>query len=92
MIARRRMVFFGRVQGVGFRMFCQSTAENMDVRGWVRNRPDSSVEMEAEASEDVLKELRRHLETAHPTARVDRVEESALAAREDPAEGFEIRS
>ncbi|WP_151704586.1 acylphosphatase [Nitrincola alkalilacustris] len=34
----------GRVQGVWFRRFTQEQAEANQVTGWVRNRPDGSVE------------------------------------------------
>lgn len=34
---RYYIVVNGRVQGVGFRFFCQITARNIDLTGWVRN-------------------------------------------------------
>jgi acylphosphatase len=40
----RRVVVRGRVQGVGFRMFVEDTAERLRLEGWVRNRRDGSVE------------------------------------------------
>ena len=87
---RKRFLFYGRVQGVGFRMFCQEAALSRDVRGWVRNRPDGSVEMEAEASPGTMEELLLHIRTRHPWAKVDRVESLDLAPRRDDGEGFEI--
>jgi acylphosphatase len=88
--ARKRYVFHGRVQGVGFRAFCQDAAVARRLQGWVRNRPDGAVELEAEAAPEALSEFRRHVETAHPMARVDRVEESDVSPRRDRAEGFEV--
>lgn len=41
---RARAVISGRVQGVFFRMETQRAAERFDVVGWVRNRPDGTVE------------------------------------------------
>ena len=39
----------GRVQGVGFRAFVQDEAMRLDLKGWVRNRRDGSVEALAKA-------------------------------------------
>ena len=40
----RHVVVHGRVQGVGFRMFVEDTAERLALEGWVRNRRDGTVE------------------------------------------------
>ena len=39
-----RLVIHGRVHGVGFRAFVVRQATRHDVRGWVRNRSDGTVE------------------------------------------------
>ena len=44
----------GHVQGVGFRYFVKENAERMNLKGWVRNRYDGSVELTAEGDVDVL--------------------------------------
>ena len=41
---RKRVVVTGRVQGVWFRQSTQQEAIALGVSGWVRNRPDGSVE------------------------------------------------
>lgn len=48
---RKHIIFYGRVQGVGFRYRAMYAAESYGVSGWVRNLYDGSVEMEAEGSE-----------------------------------------
>ena len=45
MIAKR-VVFKGRVQGVGFRYAVKDLARSFDVCGWVMNQPDGDVEMQ----------------------------------------------
>ena len=52
----------GRVQGVGFRWFVREAARRLDVAGWVRNRPDGSVEVEAEGTEAAIQSLRGALD------------------------------
>ena len=39
-----RIIVEGRVQGVGFRAFVSDEAWRHNLRGWVRNRRDGSVE------------------------------------------------
>lgn len=48
---RRRIRFFGRVQGVGFRYTMYHAAQSFGVTGWVRNCYDGSVEAELEGIE-----------------------------------------
>mgnify|MGYP006276564201 FL=1 len=51
---RRRMVFSGRVQGVGFRATTQAIAERHGVTGWVRNDPVGTVTAELQGSASQL--------------------------------------
>jgi acylphosphatase len=47
----------GDVQGVGFRWFITRTARDLGLRGWVRNRPDGTVELTAEGGRAELEKL-----------------------------------
>ena len=40
----RRVVVEGFVQGVGYRVFARRAALRLRISGWVRNRPDGTVE------------------------------------------------
>ncbi len=42
--ARAHLIIEGRVQGVFFRQHTQEMAEGLGLTGWVKNRPDGSVE------------------------------------------------
>ena len=44
----KHIIFAGRVQGVGFRFTAHNVARRYDVSGYVRNRPDGTVEMFAQ--------------------------------------------
>src|SRR5271170_1437118 len=70
----RRFLVRGRVQGVGFRWFVEREAHILGIAGWVRNNPDSSVEILAMGSRDQLTGSR--LREGPRAARVDDVEES----------------
>ncbi|MBK8575054.1 MAG: acylphosphatase [Elusimicrobia bacterium] len=91
MIGRRRWRFDGRVQGVGFRVFCEEAALARGLRGWVRNEFDGSVSVEVEGDTAVLADFLRHIKMKHLPARVDRTEEFLLSVKNDPLEKFEIR-
>ena len=60
MIAKR-IIFEGRVQGVGFRYTVKDLARGFDVRGWVKNLPEGSVELqvtgEAVEVDDFIREI-----------------------------------
>jgi acylphosphatase len=53
-MAAERLVVLGRVQGVGYRWWTVATARRLGVRGWVRNRPDGSVEILAAGDQAAL--------------------------------------
>ncbi len=44
----------GRVQGVGYRYFILHAANKNSIKGFVRNKTDASVYIEAEAKEAIL--------------------------------------
>ena len=44
MIATKRLVIRGQVQGVGYRYAMTGVARRLSIKGWVRNRRDGSVE------------------------------------------------
>ncbi len=79
----RRAIVQGRVQGVGFRFFAERAARELGVRGWVRNRPDGSVEALAEGDDAALATFIERLRRGPLSSRVDRVE-----VAEEPSQGF----
>jgi acylphosphatase len=56
---RVMLVVKGRVQGVFYREFASRQADELGLRGYVRNMPDGTVEAVAEGDEASLKELVR---------------------------------
>jgi acylphosphatase len=70
----RRFLVRGRVQGVGFRWFVEREAHILKIAGWVRNNPDSTVEVLAQGTTEQLAGLHSRLREGPRAARVDEVE------------------
>ena len=77
MLAARRFLVSGRVQGVGFRYFVQEAATVEGLSGWVRNLPGGAVEALAEGDAEALERFARKLWRGPSMARVDNVEAAA---------------
>ena len=86
---RRRVIVTGRVQNVWFRDSCRTQALAHCVAGWVRNRPEGSVEAVFEGSPEAVAQMIAWCRVGPPQAQVDDVEVS-----EEPVQnevGFVIR-
>lgn len=66
----------GRVQGVSYRNFVESQAEELGIGGWVRNRSDGSVEAWLEGDRDNVANLMELMEEGPEGAGVNDVEVS----------------
>ena len=58
----RRVIFFGQVQGVGFRFTAHRVAAHHGLTGWVRNVRDGTVEMVAQGASQDIDECIRNIE------------------------------
>jgi acylphosphatase len=88
-VVRRKVTVHGRVQGVGFRYAVARAAASRGVAGWVRNRPDGTVEAVFEGefrAVEALVRLCREGPRGAEVAWADVVEEGPEGLRE-----FEIR-
>jgi len=85
-----RVIVRGHVQGVGFRWFVQRRAAALGVRGWVANRHDGAVEVEAEGTRIELEALVDALRQGPSRSHVQEVVES-WGEGSGRHEGFVIR-
>ncbi len=53
-VVRKHLLLTGAVQGVGLRYRTKYAASMRGLTGWVRNRPDGSVEMEVQGREEEI--------------------------------------
>lgn len=54
---RKHIVFYGRVQGVGFRYTAKYLARSLELTGWVKNDWDGTVTMEVQGREQLINKL-----------------------------------
>lgn len=86
----KRVIYEGRVQGVGFRYTTKDLARGYDVLGTVRNLPDGTVELivagEGDEVAGFLRDLRKDSAVAH---HIREVTEEEIAPLPD-LKGFTI--
>ena len=84
-----QVIFHGSVQGVGFRWTCQRLARELELRGWVRNLPDGTVELVAQGGREPIRLLIERLMLEPGRIRITQAEQRKL---ELPAiSGFSVR-
>lgn len=89
--SRLHAMVTGRVQGVNFRYFVMEQASELDLKGWVRNRWDGSVEVTAEGPRQKLELLLQALRHGPPASRVEEVDFAWLEYNGEFV-GFSVRS
>ena len=68
------LIVQGRVQGVGYRFACKQRADELGLYGWVKNRPNGSVEIVVEGDEKSLDTFLQWTKNGPPYADVVDVE------------------
>jgi acylphosphatase len=87
---RRRILYEGQVQGVGFRMTARRLSTGFPVAGYVKNLPDGRVELVAEGDPSSLIAFLTaiHREFGDMIRQVEEIPEDPIA---EPHVGFTIR-
>lgn len=88
-IIRKAITFSGAVQGVGFRYRAQWAADGCGVVGWVRNKEDGTVDMEAQGTEQQINELLKIINRSQYIS-IDQITYRDIPVEEN-ATGFHIR-
>ena len=66
-----RLIVLGKVQGVYYRVSTKQVADSLGLFGWVRNRRDGSVEIEAHGPAEKLDLFIAWAKKGPPMSRVD---------------------
>jgi acylphosphatase len=77
-VEARRWIVIGRVQGVGYRYFARQAAQALGVRGWIRNLPDGTCEVQVAATAETLQRFKDELLRGPRGSRVEDVDEERL--------------
>jgi acylphosphatase len=86
----KRVIYEGRVQGVGFRFSVKEIAHGYDVAGWVRNLADGRVHLEAQGEDSEVEAFIQGIDESHLRAHIRR---KVITPIETVAglKGFQIR-
>jgi acylphosphatase len=68
----KRVIYEGRVQGIGFRFSVKEIARGYEVAGWVRNLPDGRVHLEAQGEDSEVEAFLQGIEDSHLGAHIRR--------------------
>lgn len=79
----RHLTIHGRVQGVGYRDWVQREATARQLRGWVRNRRDGTVEAVFSGSEAAVEDMIQACWEGPAMARTTEIEQAPCAAPEE---------
>jgi len=85
---RAHIIVTGRVQGVGFRYFTRTEASALRLTGWVRNRADGKVEIEAQGESPDIDQFVLALSRGPSWASVDNVSVSWIDTKNENS--FEV--
>lgn len=66
-----RIIFVGRVQGVGFRATVQNYAKEMGLKGTAQNMPDGTVEVYVEGPQDLQEKFLHTAKNHSGLAQID---------------------
>jgi acylphosphatase len=80
---RKHIIVKGRVQGVGFRYFTQKIAYRFNIKGFVRNTSDGHVEIDAEATEEDMKNFIKLISMGNNFSGVERLEQEIIKEPEN---------
>jgi len=86
---RKRVVVYGKVQGVFFRDSVREKARNEGVSGWVTNRDDGAVELVAEGPSEAVEAVVDYARRGPARADVERIDEQD--ERPEGLSGFGVR-
>jgi acylphosphatase len=81
--------YYGHVQGVGFRAGTRAIAQGFQLKGWVKNEPDGSVQMVVTAETAELQAFLKAIRASRLGHNITREVQEPMA-HPGPLDGFNI--
>lgn len=82
-------IVLGKVQGVGFRYFIYSIASKYNLKGWVKNLSNGSVEIMVQGDENKISNLKKYIVRGNMFIKVEEIQEKTLTT--EVFSNFEIK-
>jgi acylphosphatase len=86
----RHLLITGLVQGVGYRASFEAQARALELKGWVRNRMDGSVEAMVKGDAQSLDAIVDWARRGPPLARVEDVKVCEIGEDAVPGDRFDV--
>ena len=81
-VVRKHIIFYGWVQGVGFRYRARHAADYIGVTGWVKNEYDGSVAMVIQGTEEQIDQVILAIQRGR-YVRIDNMRVKTIPVKED---------
>ncbi len=86
----KHLLLSGRVQGVGFRHFTTQQANELGIRGWVKNLPDGRLEAVIMGTKKDVEEMVRRMKKGPRMASVSEISELDPPETTDQFKSFSV--
>lgn len=86
----KHLILSGRVQGVGFRHFTTQQANELGIRGWVKNLPDGRLETVIAGTKKDVEEMVQRMEKGPRMASVSEISELDPPETMDQFKSFSV--
>lgn len=80
----------GRVQGVGFRFHTKQKADQLGLKGWVKNLPNGDVLIQVEGENEILQQFHNWCQSGPIIANVSETTVSEIAIMDPEFQDFRI--
>ena len=77
-----KIIIKGKVQGVFFRNFTKTIAQKLEIKGWVQNKRNGSVEINAQGTNSQLEELVHKCYEGSPESIVESLQKDFIETNE----------